>query len=90
MTPVFRSWGDRFRYGAGRFLSVLFLQDSRKVGFGMWVFITATVLIVIHRIDGNQWITCVGMSTVLIGGGTLGDKWLGKKEDKVAPSDPSS
>lgn len=85
---VFHSWPDRFRYGIGRFMSILFLQDSRKVGFGLWGFIIASALIWRGKLDGAQWIEAYVLSSALVGGGTVADKWLDQKAGKtnvVAP-----
>lgn len=80
---VFHSWGDRFRFGIGRFMSILFLQDSRKVGFGLWGFIIASALIWRGKLDGSQWIEAYVLSSALVGGGTVADKWLDQKAGKT-------
>ena len=53
--------------------------DSRKVGFGWWLFITATWLLYDAKITAAEWQGCVMLSTALIGGGTIGDTWLKSK-----------
>jgi len=75
-------------YSLRRVACLLLFHDSRKVAFGLWVFITATVLISFRRLDGVQWIECVGLASLLIGGGTLTDAWLRKKPD-AAPAPPT-
>lgn len=63
--------------------------DSRKVGFGWQVFIVSTWLLYAAKISADQWQGCVLLAGFLIGGGTLGDKWMevrnGKPADPVAP-----
>ena len=68
----------------------IFNADSRKVGFGWWVFITATTLLAkAHLITADQWMECVMLSTALIGGGTLLDSYIGKKyAAPAAPKEP--
>lgn len=62
-----------------RLINILILQDSRKVGFGLWGFITATVLTWRHLLDGAQWIECFFACSMLVGGGTVIDKMLAMK-----------
>lgn len=67
----------------------VFNADSRKVGFGWWVFIVATTLLAkAHLITADQWMECVMLSTALIGGGTLLDSYIGKKYPGAAPVAP--
>lgn len=53
--------------------------DSRKVGFGWWVFIIATWAAFFLKQDGkpmldaSTWLLVVTASTALIGGGTIAD-----------------
>ncbi len=71
----------------------IFNADSRKVGFGWWLFIVSTTLLWETRLDSATWQTCVLMSTALIGGGTVADGWLknlGNKDKKDAPATPPS
>jgi hypothetical protein len=52
----------------------IFNADSRKVGFGWWLFIVATALRWHDKIDAVHWLGCAALSTVLIGGGTVVDE----------------
>ncbi len=60
-------------------LTALWKSNSRKVAFGVILYITATILLLRKLIPADDWMFCVGAATALIGGGTLADKWLGKK-----------
>jgi len=64
-----------------KILKILLFDESRKVGFGLWLFISANLLLWRHVITGDQWMDCVIMCSILIGGGTFSDKWLSKKKD---------
>jgi len=70
-----------------KLLSHVFDPNSRKVGFGWWLFIVATWLLVHKHIDGGMWQACVLMSGALVGGGTMGDRWLQGKLDAAKPID---
>lgn len=62
--------------------------DSRKVGFGWWLFIVATVLLREKHIDANDWTFCMIAASTLIGGGTLGDSYINAKIKGAAPAQP--
>lgn len=73
-----------------KLLMILFFEESRKVCFGLWLFIVATTLLFFKLIDSNAWMLCAGLSTGLVGGGTLGDKFLDmKKGASAAPAGPA-
>lgn len=68
----------------------IFNADSRKVGFGWWVFIVATYMLAkAHIITSEQWMECVMLSTALIGGGTLLDTFLAGKYKLTPPPPPA-
>ena len=67
----------------------IFNANSRKVGFGWWVFIVATYGAFFARlsdskpvIDASNWLLCVGIASGLIGGGTVADSWIAKKKNE--------
>lgn len=54
--------------------------DSRKVGFGWWLFILASAgTFYMHKgngdplLDASNWLICTAFSSALIGGGTIAD-----------------
>lgn len=58
----------------------VFYPDSRKVGFGWWLWIVASVaLFVGTKISSDQWMTCSLIAGLLIGGGTIGDSIIKSK-----------
>ena len=68
----------------------IFNPDSRKVGFGWWLWIVASIaLFVGTKISSEQWMQCSLVAGMLIGGGTLGDSIikakLGVKDAPPAP-----
>lgn len=73
-----------------RLLSLLLLGGGRKVGFGLWIFAASGVFLVLDKITATDWLTCVFLSSGLIGGGTLGDRWLEiKNKETPTASSPS-
>jgi hypothetical protein len=79
---------ERRKDSIAHFVRILFFGDSRKVSFGLWGFIVASVLIWKGRLDGAQWIEAFVLSSALVGGGTVADKWLDQKGGKVAAANP--
>jgi hypothetical protein len=69
-----------------KILKILLFDESRKVGFGLWLFIAACLLLWRHVIVGDQWMDCMIMCSILIGGGTVSDKWMATRGGKYAPS----
>jgi hypothetical protein len=58
----------------------VFYPDSRKVGFGWWLFILASAgAFFMHKPDGSPkldastWLICVAFASALIGGGSIAD-----------------
>ncbi len=70
----------------GIFLILMF-NDSRKVGFGLWLFIVATTLLFYgpQRMTLDMWQNLALIAGFLIGGGTLADTWLTKKKNDAPP-----
>jgi hypothetical protein len=65
-----------------KILKILMFDESRKVGFGLWLFIVASYLLLKGSlITSEQWMTCMVMCSVLIGGGTVADSFLKIKKD---------
>jgi len=71
-----------------KLVMLLAFENSRKVGFGLWLFIAAGIFLVKGLIDADKWILCIGLVTALIGGGTIADAWMGKKVGKNDPPAP--
>lgn len=66
--------------------NILFFNESRKVGVGLWLFITSHILLVFKYITSGDWLAAVMASVALVGGGTVLDTWLKKKNDPGVPS----
>lgn len=64
-----------------RLLSLFLLHDGRKVGFGLWVFVASGGFLLGGKITATDWLTCVFLSSGLIGGGTVLDSYLKGKND---------
>ena len=62
-----------------RLIKMILFCESRKVGFGLWLFIVATTLLTQELIMANDWVLCVILSSTLLGGGTIGDRILEAK-----------
>ncbi|HYF34344.1 MAG TPA: hypothetical protein VD994_03550 [Prosthecobacter sp.] len=61
-------------------LLILLFENSRKVGFGLWLFIVATILLLKGRlIDGDSWMLCAMASGAMITGGTMFDNYMKTK-----------
>lgn len=60
-------------------LTLLLFKNSRKVGFGVWLFIVCNVWLVMKLINADQWMLTIALCSGLIGGGTVADTWLSKK-----------
>jgi len=64
-----------------RLLALFLLHDGRKVGFGLWVFCVSGGFLMAGKITATDWLTCVFLSSGLIGGGTVLDSYLKGKND---------
>ncbi len=67
-----------------RLLTILSFGDSRKVGFGLWLFSVSTGLCIFDKINSTDWLTTVFLCSALIGGGTIADTYLKGKSGVVA------
>lgn len=55
-----------------RLLSLFLLQDGRKVGLGLWILLLSCIFLATDKIAASDWITCLFLSTALVGGGNRG------------------
>jgi len=60
---------------------ILLFNDSRKVGIGLWFFITSHLFFLFKMIDTQTWMACEVMALGLIGGGTVMDTYMKNKKD---------
>lgn len=67
-----------------KIFKIILFEDSRKVAFGIWGFIAGTFLVYFDKIPNYQWLECFALCSVLVGGGTLMDKWLNIKGNSDA------
>ena len=61
-------------------VKILLFNDSRKVGIGLWFYISSEVFFLMRLIDVNTWMGCKAMALTLIGGGTVIDSYMKKKD----------
>lgn len=66
-----------------KIIDILTFHDSRKVGVGLWLFITAHFLLVFKYITAGDWLAAIMASVALIGGGTVADAFLARKSPKT-------
>ena len=66
-----------------RLLSLFLLHDGRKVGLGLWILLLSCVFLATDKISASDWITCLFLSTALVGGGTVADRFI---KGRDAPS----
>jgi hypothetical protein len=69
-------------------LHLLFFKGSRKMGFALWLFITANIYLWVKLINADMWMNCVLLVSCLVGGGTAFDRWINTK--KLPGQDVSS
>lgn len=65
-------------------IKLLIFKDSRKVGFGLWLFIVTNVYLVRHLVTSQDWFTVMALCSALVGGGTIADKMLENQKKKIA------
>jgi len=63
-----------------KILKLLLFLESRKVAYGLWLFIVSTLFLYRSIISSDNWIFCTLMVSALIGGGTVTDKYLDKRK----------
>lgn len=56
---------------------LLFINCSRKFGFGLWVFFATNYMAAKRIITAGDWATGMFLASLLIGGGTIADALLG-------------
>ena len=64
-------------------VNLLLFKGSRKVSFGLYLFLTANAYLVMKLISSDQWFTVVCLSSALIGGGTWIDKRYELEQKKL-------
>lgn len=69
-----------------RIVNLLLLQDGRKVGFGLWLAIISSIFLCLKLITSSEWLSCIYLSSALIGGGTVLDTYLKKEKDNATSS----
>ena len=72
-----------------RLTSILLFKDSRKVGFGLHLFIFSNLFLAFGRINGSEWFMAMSLCAALIGGGTVADAYLKSKNDFTASAKKS-
>lgn len=70
-----------------RLFKIVLLEESRKVGFGIWLFVVSIVFFAIDKLKAADFIQSMMMVWSLIGGGTIMDTYLKGKSGVVAGSD---
>lgn len=68
-----------------RLLALFLLQDGRKVGFGLWIFCVSGGFLMGGKITSTDWLTCIFLSTALVGGGTVADKFIKGRDVSASP-----
>jgi hypothetical protein len=71
-----------------KLLLILFFEESRSVAFGLWLYISATWLLMEGKIDGQVWQFIAGGSTLLVGGRAVVAEYFGKGKKDAPPSQP--
>jgi hypothetical protein len=66
-----------------RLLDLLLFKDSRKVAFGIWLFIVCNVWLFKRLITSDEWMFVIALCSALVGGGTVADSWLKAKTGKT-------
>jgi hypothetical protein len=60
-------------------VSFLLFNGSRKVGIGLWLFLTAHGLLIAGLIKAGDWVWATTTAAALVGGGTVLDKLLANR-----------
>lgn len=68
-----------------RLLALFLLQDGRKVGLGIWILLLSCIFLATDKISASDWITCLFLSTALVGGGTVADRFLRGRDVPNSP-----
>lgn len=63
-----------------RLVKLLFFQDSKTVGYGLLLHVTATVLLVRHLVTADQWFLSITLAAGLVGGNKLSEHFSSAKE----------
>lgn len=69
-------------------LHLLLFKGSRKVGFGLYLFIVANVYLWMKLISSGEWMNCVLLVSCLVGGGTAFDRYIESKKPGIPPAVP--
>lgn len=59
-----------------QFADALLFRSGRKVAFGLQLFFVSVALLAADKITSGDWLTCVFLSSALIGGGTIAETYL--------------
>ena len=84
-----KSWGQLYTFRDGLGFLSFHEDESRKVGFGIWLFIVANIFLEKGKIDETTWLKCAFVSGALIGFGPTLDKWIDKYFDRWKPNEPA-
>jgi hypothetical protein len=59
-----------------RLFDLFLLKDGRKVGLGLWILVLSSLFLGTGKISAGDWVGCLSMSSILVGGGTVADTYL--------------
>lgn len=66
-------------------LHIVLFKDSRKVGFGLWLFVVSNVWLFMKLISSDEWMFVIALCSGLVGGGTVADRFLELKKSQKQP-----
>lgn len=69
-----------------KIVDVLLFNESRKVCFGVYLFVVSNAFLWFKVIQSGDWMACIALSTALVGGGTLGDAYFKSKSQSLPPT----
>lgn len=69
-------------------LNILLFKDSRKVAFGLWLFIVCNVWLFRKLITSDEWMFVIALCSGLVGGGTIADRFIAMKQGSKAHETP--